>query len=142
MQEALEDEEYAKPRFGLEIFSVFAALGLLLVSAGLYGIMSYTVSQQRREMGIRVALGATSRNVQTLVIGKGMRFVAAGILAGLLLSLVLLRFIENQVWDVGTHDPVALISVVGILAFVGMVACYAPSVAATHVDPAETLRSE
>jgi putative ABC transport system permease protein len=142
MQEALEDEEYAKPRFGLEIFSVFAVLGLLLVSAGLYGVMSYTVSQQRREMGIRVALGATSRNVQALVIGKGMRFVAAGILAGLLLSLVLLRFIQNQVWDVSTHDPVTLTGVVGILVVVGIVACYAPSIAATHVDPAETLRSE
>ncbi len=142
MQEALEDEEYAKPRFGLEIFSTFAALGLLLVSAGLYGVMSYTVSQQRREMGIRVALGATSRNVQALVIKKGMRFVGVGILAGLLLSLVLLRLIENQVWNISTHDPVTLIGVVGILVVVGFVACYLPSVAATRVDPAETLRSE
>ncbi len=142
MQEALEEEEYAKPRFGLEIFSVFAALGLVLVSAGLYGIMSYTVSQQRREMGIRLALGATSRDVQALVIGKGMRFVAAGILAGLLLSFVLLRLIANQVWGISTHDPATLISVAGIFVVVGIVACYAPSVAATHVDPAETLRSE
>jgi ABC-type antimicrobial peptide transport system permease subunit len=142
MQKALEDEEYAKPRFGLEIFSVFAALGLLLVSTGLYGVMSYTVSQQEREMGIRVALGATRRSVQALVIGTGMRLISAGIFAGLLLSFVLLRLIKNQVWDVSTQDPATLIVVVGILIVVGSVACYIPSAAATHVDPAEVLRSE
>ncbi|MGA8029043.1 MAG: ABC transporter permease [Bryobacteraceae bacterium] len=142
MQQALETEVYAKPRFGLQIFSVFASLGVLLVSAGLYSVMSYTVSQRRREMGIRVALGATSGDVQALVIWTGMRFVAAGIVAGLLSSFVLLRLIESQVWSVSTHDPVTLTAVTGILVVVGIAACYVPSVAATRVDPAETLRSE
>jgi predicted permease len=142
MEQGLDSEAYAKPRFGLEIFSVFASLGILLVSAGLYGIMSYTVSQQKREMGIRVALGARPSDVQLLVISTGMRFVAAGVLAGLLASFLLLRFIESQLWGISTHDPATLIGVVGILGIIGIAACYLPSLSATRVDPALTLRSE
>lgn len=142
MEAGLDTEEYAKPRFGLEIFSVFASLGILLVSAGLYGVMSYTVSQQKREMGIRVALGARPGDVQLLVINTGMRFVAAGVLTGLLASFLLLRFIESQLWGISTHDPATLVGVVGILGIIGIMACYLPSVAATRVDPALTLHSE
>jgi putative ABC transport system permease protein len=142
VEDALETEEYAKPRFGLEIFSVFAALGLLLVSAGLYSVMAYTVSQRRREMGIRVALGATAGDVQALVIGTGMRYVIAGIVAGVAASFVTLRLIASQVWGVSTHDPATLMGVSGILIVVGAAACYAPSLAATRADPAETLRAE
>ena len=142
MENALDAEEYAKPRFGLEIFSLFAGLGVLLVSAGLYSVTSYTVSQRRREMGIRVALGATSGDVQALVLGTEMRFVVMGIVAGLLLSAGLLRLLASQVWGVNTFDPLTLGGVVIILMLVGSAACYVPSIAATQVDPAETLRSE
>ncbi|MBV8898446.1 MAG: ABC transporter permease [Acidobacteriaceae bacterium] len=142
MQDALETEEYAKPRFGLEILTVFAALGVLLVSAGLYSVMSYTVSQRRREMGIRIALGATSADVQALVIGSGMRFVVLGVVVGVIASFAALRLIQNQIWGVSTHDPVTLIGVTGILIVVGVAACYAPALTATHADPAETLRAE
>jgi putative ABC transport system permease protein len=142
LQDALETEEYAKPRFGLQILSVFAALGLLLVSAGLYSVMSYTVSQRRREMGIRVALGATSGDVQALLIGTGMRFVVIGVVVGVMASFVALRLIASQVWGVSTHDPVTLIGVTVILVVVGIAACYVPALAATRTDPAETLRAE
>ncbi|HEX4227217.1 MAG TPA: ABC transporter permease [Bryobacteraceae bacterium] len=142
MEQGLEDESYAKPRFGVEIYVVFAALGLLLASTGLYGVMSYTVSQRKREMGIRVALGAKPGDVQRLVIETGMRFVAIGILAGLLGSFLLLRFIQSQTWGVSTYDPITLGSVAGILIVIGLAACYVPSMAATRVDPARTLRSE
>jgi ABC-type antimicrobial peptide transport system permease subunit len=142
MEAGLDSEVYAKPRFGLEIFSVFASIGILLVSAGLYGIMSYTVSQQKRDMGIRVALGARPGDVQLLVISTGMRFVVVGVLAGLLASFLLLRFIESQLWGISIHDPATLAGVVGILGIVGIAACYLPSLAATRVDPALTLRSE
>jgi putative ABC transport system permease protein len=142
MDETLESEEYAKPRFGLEIFSVFAALGVLLVSAGLYSVMAYSVAQRRREMGIRVALGATSGDVQALVIGTGLRFVMAGIGAGLVAAFLALRLIQSQIWGISAHDPATLIVVAGVLVVVGVAACYVPSLAATRVDPAETLRSE
>ncbi|MBV9155879.1 MAG: FtsX-like permease family protein, partial [Acidobacteriaceae bacterium] len=142
MEEGLENQEYAKPRFVLEIFAVFASLGLLLVSAGLYSILSYTVSQRKREMGIRLALGATPSDVQALVIRTGMRFVLIGIGIGLLASLVCLRFLESQIWGVTTHDPVTLAVVVALLILVGIAACYIPSLTATRVDPALTLRAE
>jgi putative ABC transport system permease protein len=142
LQDALEADEYAKPRFGLEIFAVFASLGLLLVSAGLYSVTSYTVSQRKREMGIRVALGATPGDVQTLVIGTELRFVLGGIVAGLVLSFVLLQVIQSQVWGVSTHDPMTLAAVAGILILVGIAASYVPSLSATRVDPAQTLRAE
>jgi putative ABC transport system permease protein len=142
LQDALEAEEYAKPRFGLQIFGVFASLGVLLVCAGLYSVTSYTVSQRRREMGIRVALGATSSDVQALVIGTELRFVAAGIAAGLVLSFVLLQLIQSEVWGVSTHDPMTLAAVSGILILVGIAASYLPALSATRVDPVQTLRAE
>ncbi len=142
LQDTLESEAYAKPRFGLEIFSVFAALGVLLVSAGLYSVTAYTVSQRRREMGIRLALGATSGDVQSLVIAREMRSVVTGILTGLLLSFVSLRLIQSQIWGVSTHDPLTLAAVIGVLLVTGVLACLIPSITATRIDPAETLRSE
>jgi predicted permease len=142
VEEALEAEVYAKPRFGLRIFAVFATLGVLLVSTGLYSVTAYTVSQRKREMGIRLALGATTGDVQALVVGREMRFVAIGIVAGLALSFAALRVLASQLWGISTHDPITLVSVVLILLVVGACACYVPSLTATRVDPAETLRSE
>ncbi|HEX4751107.1 MAG TPA: ABC transporter permease [Bryobacteraceae bacterium] len=142
VEEALEAEVYAKPRFGLRIFAVFAALGVLLVSTGLYSVTAYTVSQRKREMGIRLALGATRRDVQALVIGREMRFVAIGIVAGLVLSFAALQALASQLWGISTHDPITLGSVVLILLVVGACASYVPSLTATRVDPAETLRAE
>jgi ABC-type antimicrobial peptide transport system permease subunit len=104
--------------------------------------MAYTVSQRRREMGIRVALGATAADVQALVIGTGMRFVLIGVVAGVGASFIALRLIRSQIWGVSTHDPVTLMGVAGILIVVGIAACYSPSLTATRADPAETLRAE
>ncbi len=142
MEDGLENEEYAKPRFGLEIFSIFAVMGMLLVSVGLYSVISYTVAQRRRELGIRLALGATAAEVQAMVIGTGMRLVAVGIVAGVLVSFLLLRFLQSQIWGVTAHDPVTFAAVAGILVLTGIAACYFPSLLASRVDPAFTLRSE
>ncbi len=142
MEQALDQDEYAKPRFGLEMFAVFALSGILLVSTGLYSVMSYAVSQRRREMGIRMALGATASNVQTMVIRSGMRFVAVGIATGLALSFLSLRMMRSQVWGIAAEDPNTLIVAMMILVVVGVMACYLPSLSAARVDPAETLRSE
>ncbi len=142
MRQALEQEEYAKPRFGLEILGAFALLGVLLVAIGLYSIVSFTVSQQKREIAIRTAVGATAGNVQALVVGREMRFVAAGTSAGLLLCFVLLRLIRSQVWGISTHDPLTLMAVAGILLAIGAAASYLPSIAVTRIDPAEILRAE
>jgi putative ABC transport system permease protein len=142
VQESLENLEYAKPRFALRIFSAFSALALILVCAGLYSVMSYTVSQRKREMGIRMALGATTGNVQVTVIRAGLRFVAMGIVAGLFGCFGAFRLIRSQLWGVNAYDPTTILCVIAVLLLVGVAASYAPSVAATHADPADTLRAE
>ena len=91
MESALDQFEYAKPRFGLQMFSVFAGIGLVLVSVGVYSVVSYTVSQQQREIGIRMALGASAANVRQWVMVGGMRFILVGVALGLLAAFVLAR---------------------------------------------------
>jgi putative ABC transport system permease protein len=142
LQDALEAEVYSRPRFGLRIFVVFCSLGVLLVSAGLYSVTAYAVLQRRREMGIRIALGATSADVQTLVISAEMRAVGVGILAGLGLSFLSTRLLAGQLWGISAHDPLTFAAVIGILIMVGLAASYIPSLAAMRVDPVETLRAE
>lgn len=139
---ALDKFEYAQPRFVLQIFSVFAGVGLVLVSIGVYSVVSYTVSQQNREIGIRMALGASRGNVRNLIIGSGMRFILAGVGVGLIAALLLLRLAKSQIWGVTTYDPVTLLVVVAILGVVGLAACFLPSRRATRVDPLVSLRYE
>ena len=142
LTEQLDQFEYAQPRFGLQLFSVFALIGLILVSVGVYSVVSYTVSQQNREIGIRMALGASQKNVRGLVIIGGMRFIGLGIVAGVIASLLLLRVLASQIYGVETYDPLTLSAVAIILVLVGLLACYVPSVRATRVDPLVSLRYE
>ncbi len=142
MNEFLDLSEYSKPRFGLEIFAVFAAIGLVLVSVGVYSVVSYTVSQQKREIGIRMALGASAGNVRGLVMKAGLRFILLGVGAGIVITLALLRLLSSQIWGVSTYDPLTLLGVMLILATVGVAACYLPSRRATRVDPLVSLRYE
>ncbi|MBV8552934.1 MAG: ABC transporter permease [Acidobacteriaceae bacterium] len=139
---ALDKYEYAQPRFTLQIFAVFAAVGLILVTVGVYSVVSYTVTQQHREIGIRMALGASAASVRKLVITGGMRFIAAGVGVGLLAAIALLQLAKNQIWGVSTYDPLTLLTVVAVLAAVGLAACYLPSRRATRVDPLVSLRYE
>lgn len=142
MVDQLDQYQYAQPRFGLELFSVFACIGLILVSVGVYSVVSYTVSQQNREIGIRMALGASRGNVRGLVIASGMRFIGVGVVVGIAASLLLLRLIASQIFGVKTYDPLTLFAVVVLLGIVGLTACYVPSVRATRVDPLVSLRQE
>ncbi len=142
MNELLEIHAYAKPRFSLQIFSVFAAIGLVLVTVGVYSVVSYTVSQQTREIGIRMALGASARTVRGLVISTGMRFILVGVAIGLAIAFGLLRLLASQIWGISTYDPLTLAGVVLVLAAVGLAACYLPSRRATRVDPLVSLRYE
>ena len=140
--DALDLFEFAKPRFGLTLFAVFAAIGLALVSVGVYGVISYTVSQQKHEIGIRMALGATAANVRTLVMTTALRFILAGVGAGLVCAFVVTRLLASQFWGVSPYDPLTVAAVVLVLTAVGMAACYLPSRRATRVDPAISLRYE
>ena len=142
VQEQLNLFEFAKPRFSLTLFAVFAGIGLILVSVGVYSVISYTVSQQSHEIGIRMALGATAGNVRGQVIMSGLRFIMIGIAVGLLLTLFIGRVLSSEIWGITPHDPLTLAGVIALLTLVGLIACYVPSRRATRVDPLIALRYE
>jgi putative ABC transport system permease protein len=140
MDSILEIGQFARPRFGLVLFSVFAGIGLVLVTVGVYSVVSWTVTQQRHEIGIRMALGASASDVRGLVLKGTLRFVLMGVAAGSVLAWVVGRVLASQLWGVSAYDPVTLGGVIVILIAVGLGAAYVPSVRATRVDPAICLR--
>jgi putative ABC transport system permease protein len=142
MDDFLDIGQYARPRFGLVLFSVFAAVGLVLVIIGVYSVVSWTVTQQQHEIGIRMALGASAEDVRALVLTSTLRFVLAGVAAGTVRAWVVGRVLASQLWGVSGYDPVTLGGVIAVLIAVGLAAAYVPSVRATRVDPAVCLRWE
>jgi predicted permease len=121
---------------------VFAASALLLATLGLYGVMAYAVAQRTREFGVRIALGARNRDVLRMVFLEGIRLAAMGLGAGIVLSLMLSRYLTSQLYDVRSNDPGALAGVAILIAVVVSVACLLPSRRATKVDPIVALRAE
>jgi len=132
----------ATRRFVLLLFSIFAGLALLLASVGIYGVLSASVAQRTRELGIRLALGATTRDVWRLVIRQGMRLVSLGLALGFVSTLALNRLIKKLLFGVGSTDPLTYV-VIGV-GFIGvaLLACWLPGRRATKVDPLIALRSE
>jgi putative ABC transport system permease protein len=142
MERLLELNTYARPRFGMILLAVFAGIGLMLVSVGVYSVISYTVSQQRHEIGIRMALGATAAMIRSHVLSVTLRFVYMGAAAGVVLTLCFSRVLASQIWGVTWYDPVTLGAVLLLLSFVGLLAAYVPSTRATRVAPIACLRDE
>jgi putative ABC transport system permease protein len=132
----------AAERFAATLVSAFSALALLLVALGLYGVLAYTVSRRRREIGIRIALGARGAAVRGMIVGQGMRLVAAGVAGGLIAALVAVRALESLVFGVAPWDPAAFAGAVGVLVVVALVACWLPSAGATRTDPMRVLGRE
>jgi len=132
----------ATPRFRTLLLSAFAAVALLLALAGVYGVMAYSVSQRLPELGLRVALGASSRSIMALVIVQGARLAAVGLALGLLLSMLATRLLEGLLFNVTPRDPLIL-AVVSIAVTLAMLAaCYIPGRRAVGVDPMIALRAE
>jgi len=104
--------------------------------------MAYTVSLQTHEIGIRLALGAQQTSILTMILTKGMRLMAAGVLIGLLASYYLTRFIASQIWGVSTTDPWTFVAVIIVVVSVGLTACLMPARRAARVDPLVALRYE
>ena len=142
LEDYLKRFTYAEPRFSLILLGVFAGIGLLLVALGVYSLIAYTVSRQTREIGIRMSLGATRRQVHRMVLRMGLQLIALGAVAGLLLSFGVTRVLAHQLWSVSPHDPITLVAVVGLLGLAGLAACYFPARRATQVDPIVALRYE
>ena len=129
-------------RLSADLLAVFGTLALLLATIGIYGVISYSVSQRTREIGVRMALGATPEELQALVLREGIRMVAIGIGAGVLLALAVSRAVQSMLFVVGARDAFTFLTVPAILALVAVVACWIPARRATRIDPARALREE
>jgi predicted permease len=133
---------FAQPRFGLWLVTIFAAIGLVLVTIGVYSVIAYTTSRRTHEIGIRIALGAARADVLKMVIRKGLQLLLGGIAIGLGVSFALSRVLVSQLWGVSTYDRLTILSVAGLLLLVGLVACWIPARRATRVNPSTALRYE
>jgi predicted permease len=135
-------QSVATRRFSMLLLTVFAVAALALASLGIYGLMSYAVTQRTREIGVRMALGAQSGDVLKLVIGQGMMLAFAGVALGLVASVALTRTIKNLLFGVSATDSVTLVVIALLLTAVALLACWIPARRATRVDPLVTLRHE
>ena len=124
------------------LLSVFAGVSLLLAVIGVYGVMSYTVVQHTREIGIRMALGAQPKSILKLIVGRGLVLVSVGVVIGVLASFGLTRFIENMLFGVTPTDPLTFVMIVALLGFVALLACLIPAQRAMRVDPIVVLRNQ
>jgi predicted permease len=132
----------ARTSFTLVMLGISGAMALALGIIGIYGVMSYTVSQRKREIGIRLALGAQGGDVLQMVLRQGTKLVLVGVAAGIAVALGLTRLMTSLLYGVTAHDPLTFIAVAGLLILVALLACYIPARRATLVDPLVALRYE
>ena len=138
----IKEESFAGERFRVLLLGTFAAVSLLLSAIGIYGVVSYSVSQRTREIGIRAALGASRGTVLRLVLRHGMGLAILGLLLGVAGSFGLNRLLQSLLFNIGDRDPVTLATVFAVLGVVALFACLIPAQRATRVDPLIALRDE
>jgi predicted permease len=130
------------PRMAAALLTLFGGLALALAAIGVYGVLSYSVNQQTREIGIRMALGATPSGVLRWVVGQGLRLAGAGVLVGVVAGLGLMHFMGSLLFGVSTHDPETFGTVILVLGMIALLACYLPARRATKVNPLVALRQD
>jgi putative ABC transport system permease protein len=135
-------ESLGSRRFNLILVGLFGTAALMLAMAGVFGVMAYSVSRRTREIGVRVALGARSQDVMTMVLGQGLRTVLIGVVIGLIGSFALTRTISSLLFGVSASDPLTFTTVIVLLVAVALLACYIPARRAAKVDPMVALRYE
>ena len=140
--ERLIDQSTGSRRFAMLLLGGFALLAMVLASIGLYGVMSYTVTQRSRELGVRLALGADPRAVLGLVLGQGFRLAITGVALGLIVALAVTRVMKNMLFNLSAVDPLTFLTIALLLVAVALLASYLPALRATRVNPIEALRSE
>ena len=135
-------QSVASPRFIAQLLGIFAALALVLAAIGTYGILSYSVTERRHEIGIRMALGADRGSVLAMIVAQGMKVTMIGLVAGVIGALLLTRLVETMLFDVRPTDPATFVAVALVVTLVAVVACVIPARRATRVDPMVVLRDE
>jgi putative ABC transport system permease protein len=136
------DDAQAPMRFNLILIAIFGAIALTLASVGLYSVMAYSVTQRSHELGIRIAVGASPRDILRLVLGQGLRLTLIGAGLGLVASFLVTRALASLLFGVSATDTLTFIAVPAVLALVAMLACYLPARRAMRVDPIIALRYE
>jgi putative ABC transport system permease protein len=132
----------AQPRFRAWLIGLFGIVALLLAAAGIFGVISYSVSCRTQEIGIRVALGASPGSIRKMVVREGLLLTVAGLCVGTIVALALARFLKSQLYGVGAYDPLTFLGAAILLVLVALIACYLPARRATKVDPMVALRYE
>ena len=141
MDELLTDS-ISPRRFSAMLVGIFAMLAVVLAAVGIYGVMSYTVSQRTQEIGVRLALGAQTADVRGMILAQTIKLTVLGVAIGLAGAFVVARFLTSLLFGVGTHDPVTFFGVALLLILVAVVAAYVPARRAMRVDPIVALRYE
>ncbi len=134
------DRSIARDRFAMFLAGLFGTLALLLASVGIYGVLSYTVAQRTRELGIRMALGASQHTVLTYVLRQSITLIAIGAGGGIAGALLLTRVMASQLYGVTARDPITFVSATVVLSAVALLASYVPAARATRVNPITALR--
>jgi macrolide transport system ATP-binding/permease protein len=141
MQEQVDEMSYSQ-RLAVTLVALFGGMALFLAAIGLYAVMSYSVSQSTRDLGLRMALGARASDVLRLVISRGLRLTTAGIIIGAIAALMLTRLMGNLLYKVSPGDPLAFGFALVIMTIVALTACFLPAWRATRIDPAQALRDQ
>jgi len=129
------DQGLWAPRMGAALLTLFGGLALVLAAIGVYGVLSYSVNQQTREIGIRMAMGAERAHVLRLVVGQGLRLAGVGVLLGVIVAVAVMRQLSGLLFGVSAYDPMTFAAVAVLLVLVAFLACYIPARRATCVNP-------
>jgi putative ABC transport system permease protein len=141
--EALLDRVlFARPRFSLLVLGIFACAGIVLVALGVYGVLAYTVSQQTREIAIRLALGGDRGHIVRMVLRLGMQMVAVGLVIGVAVSFATNRLLQSELWGTTPTDPMTFAAAILVTVATGAVACFVPAWRAVRVEPMVALRQD